>query len=924
MPLEVSLMGTIPQRWQSASEAALTIEFEKYKLANGLEVILSEDHRLPVVAANVWYHVGSANERSGQTGFAHLFEHMMFQGSKHVGENQIKVLQAAGATAINGTTGFDRTNYFETMPAERLELALWLESDRMAFLSEGLTARNLANQRDVVRNERRERENTPYSLVWEELYRQLFPAGHPYHATIIGSHADIESALLDDMKEFCRQYYVPNNASLALVGDFDSEEVKQLVDRYFGAIPPGPAAPRLDVATLPILSPKRITVTDRVELPRIYKAWLTPPAYMPGDAEGDVLAQVLAGGRSSRLYQKLVHEKQIAQEVNADHQSLVLGSVLLLQATAKPGVSLEQLESAIDDELCVMQADGPTPEELERVRNTIHTTFAFGLESVGGMGGVADRLNNYNHYLGDPDYIAKDWQRYQTISVDDVRLTAMQLKRESSVVVWGVPGPKVLYDVPRRSDVEVEQQLAPSVPENGWRAQTPEAQERQSRELPVPVLDRLKNESSLLFLEQRHIPAIVVNLTIVGGSGSNPEGLPGLASFVVSMLSRGTTRRSQKQIADDFERLGAQWWTNSNSDSSIIAMRVLKQNVEAAFEVMSDVALHPAFAPEEIELLRNDRLVNIAQQQDNPGVLAQREFLKALYGPEHPYGHLGIGTEEANRKIRQTDLCDFYSNNYVPRHSALVIAGDLDQSEARTLGEQYFSEWSGNATPVSAPSPPEPIARRILIVDRPTSPQTQLLIGQLGVRRNHLDYVALEVMNALLGGMFSSRINNNLREVHGYTYGANSRFTYQRGLGNFVISGAIRTDATAAAVMEVFHEIDEIRDTLVTADELAVAKESLSRAWTSRFNTISTSADAIRELFIHACDVEEFQKALKQSPTISAADVQRVAHEHLHTEEMIVVAVGDAAKIESDLSRLSVAPVSIAGSSPTPGSPNSN
>ena len=916
-------MGVLEQRGQTAFEAAPTIEFEKYQLANGLEVILSEDHRLPVVAVNIWYHVGPANERPGQRGFAHLFEHMMFQGSRHIRENQTKVLQAAGATGINGTTGFDRTNYFETMPAERLELALWLESDRMAFLLEGLTARNLANQRDVVRNERRQRENTPYSLVWEELYRQLFPAGHPYHATIIGSHADIESARLDDMREFCRQYYVPNNASLVLVGDFDSEEIKHLVDRYFGAIPMGPAVRKPDVATPPILSPKRITVTDRVELPRIYKAWLTPPVYKPGDAEGDVLAQVLAGGRSSRLYQKLVHEKQIAHEVSVEHDSLVLGSVLMLQATAKPGVSLEQLESVLDDELRVMQADGPTPEELERVRNTIHTNFAFGLESVGGMSGIADRLNNYNHYLGDPGYIAQDWQRYQTISVDDVRLAAQQLKQESSVVVWGVPGPKVLYDVPTHSDLEVDQEPAPSPPADVWRAQAPNALGRKSRELPVPLFDRLTNDSSLLFLERRHIPAIVVNLAILGGSGSNPENLPGLASFVASMLSRGTAKRSQKQLADDFERLGARWWTNSNSDSSTIGMRVLKHNVEAAFEVLSDVALHPAFALEEIELMRNDRLVNIAQQQDNPGVLAQREFLKALYGPEHPYGQLGIGTEEANRKIRRTDLCDFYSSKYLPQHSALVIVGDLEQSEAKTLGEQYFSEWSGNAAPISVPPAPEPTARRIFIVDRPSSPQTQLLIGQLAIRRNHPDYVAMEVMNALLGGMFSSRINHNLREVHGYTYGANSRLTYQRGPGNFVISGAIRTDATAAAVMEVFHEIDEIRETLITANELAAAKESLSRAWTSRFNTISSSADAIREMFIHGYDRDEFQKALAQIPIISTADVQRIAREHLHAEEMIIVAVGDAAKIERDLTGLSIAPVSIALSNPTLGSPNS-
>ncbi len=290
-------MGVIEQTVPAAPAAeAIKINFEKYKLDNGLEVILSEDHRLPIVALNLWYHVGPANERPGRTGFAHLFEHMMFQGSRHVGGQPIKVLETAGATQINGTTGFDRTNYFETLPADQLELGLWFESDRMAFLLDTLTARNLANQRDVVRNERRQGENAPYKLVQEELFRQLFPAGHPYHASIIGSHADIEAVRLEDVREFCRQYYAPNNASLALVGDFDSAEARRLIEKYFGPIPAGRAVPKVDVKTAPIDSPRRVTLTDRVELPQVNKAWLTAPIFRLGDAEADVLAHILGGG----------------------------------------------------------------------------------------------------------------------------------------------------------------------------------------------------------------------------------------------------------------------------------------------------------------------------------------------------------------------------------------------------------------------------------------------------------------------------------------------------------------------------------------------------------------------------------------------------------------------------------------------------
>src|SRR5262245_1886991 len=333
--------------------SALKVDFEKFTLPNGLDVILSEDHRLPLVAVNLWYHVGPANEEPGRTGFAHLFEHMMFQGSKHVpGDLHFKTVEAAGGTDLNGTTDFDRTNYFETMPADRLETALWLESDRMGYLLDDLDQSKLSNQQDVVRNERRQSvENQPYGIVEEELYHQLFPKGHPYYASVIGSHADIQAAKLDDVKAFFKQFYAPNNASLVIVGDINKATTRTLVEKYFGSLKRGADVPKPSVKTPPITAERRAVVKDQIELPRVYMAWLTSPIYAPGDADADVTAGVLGGGKSSRLYKTLVYEKQIAQDVSAGQQSLTHGSVFTIQVTARPGHTTDELEKAIDEEL---------------------------------------------------------------------------------------------------------------------------------------------------------------------------------------------------------------------------------------------------------------------------------------------------------------------------------------------------------------------------------------------------------------------------------------------------------------------------------------------------------------------------------------------------------------------------------------------
>jgi zinc protease len=890
------------------------LAFEKYKLKNGLDVILVEDHRLPLVAVNLWYHVGPANERPGLTGFAHLFEHMMFQGSKHVGDDaHFKLLEGAGASDINGTTGFDRTNYFETLPANQLELALWLESDRMGFLLDTLDQRKLANQRDVVRNERRQsRENTPYGLVNEGMFHLLFPKTHPYYPVVIGSHADIEAARLKDVREFFKQYYTPNNASLAIVGDIDKANAKTLVEKYFGPIAPGQPVPKIDATTPRITSERRAVVTDQVELPRVYMAWITDPIYKPGNAEADLLARILGGGKYSRLYKRLVYEKQIAQDVSASNQSTVLGSIFTIQATAKPGVKPEDLEKAIDEELDAVRKEGPTLAQLERARNLVQTQIVRGLETLGGFGGVADRLNQYNHYLGDPGYLAKDLERYEKATPADVQKIAQgELGKDARVVVYGVPGKKVIDDVPKNTEEEKDTPPASGNNAQGqeWRTQQPQSGVSSRLALPVPKKFTLPNGLTVLLVEKHNLPMVSANLVVLSGSEANPVDKPGLASFTADMLDEGTNKRSALQIAEDAAQVGASLSTFSSSDASIVNVSALKKNADAALELMADVALQPAFPQKDLDRVRNTRLTLIRQQRDNPNALANRVFSNVVYGNNHPYGFAELGTSDSTTAITRDDMLNFWKTGYVPGNSALVVAGDITEKELRALAEKYFGNWSGKPSAFKRPDVEMTTTRRIVVVDKPGAPQTALRIGHVGVARSNPDYVPLEVMNLGLGGLFSSRINMNLREKNGYTYGAFTTFDYRRGPGPFYAGSGVRTNVTAPAVKEVFNELDRMRTTRMTDDELKTARDALARSLAGLFETTGQTVGTINDLFIYDLPLDFYNALPARIDAVTAADVQRVAEKYLKPDSTVVVAVGDRSKIEPELQKLNLGSV---------------
>src|SRR5262245_21965390 len=753
--LALTILGCGAQSNKSATSVndIPKLEFEKFTLPNGLAVILSEDHRLPLVAVNLWYHVGPAYEAEGRTGFSHLFEHMMFQGSKHVeGDSHFRFLEAAGGSDLNGTTDFDRTNYFETVPSNQLELALWLESDRMGYLLDVLDQKKLSNQQDVVRNERRQSiENQPYGIVEEAMFHQLFPKNHPYYADVMGSHTDIQAAKLEDVKQFFKSYYAPNNASIAIVGDINKAATKALVEKYFGPFKRGEAVAKPNVQTPKITAERRAVITDRVELPRVYIAWITSPFFAPGDADADIAATVLGDGKCSRLYKSLVYGKQIAQSVSAQQYSLMLGSLFNIDVTARPGHTAEEIEKAIDEELSRFRESGPQQAEVDRARNVIETRIIQRLENLGGFGGVADRLNMYNHFLGTPDYLAKDIQRYRAVTPASVKtFVQQQLAQNARVVVQGVPGKQDLgpeLPTPNAAGVAAGTGAESVNADESWRSQPPKPAEMRAAQLPVPKSFQLPNGLTVLVNERPGLPIVSAYLTVRTGSAANPVDKPGLANFTAAMLDEGAGSRTALQIADEVAQLGASLTTASNMDSTQIAGSSLRRNFPALLDLMADVTRRPSFPEEEVNRQRASRLGNLAQQRENPGAVANVAMFAALYGTGHPYGYVDLGTEPSNKAITRDDLQKFWSQNFVPNNAALVVSGQVTAVDLKPLVAKAFGDWK-QGTPAS-PNPGEPVTTksRLVIVDKPGAPQTQLRVASIGVPRSTPDYEALRVMN---------------------------------------------------------------------------------------------------------------------------------------------------------------------------------
>ena len=890
-----------------------TIRFEKLVLENGMEVILAEDHRLPLVAFNLWVHAGPRNEAAGQTGFAHLFEHLMFAGTKHIARGQAdRIVDGAGGTDSNGTTNFDRTNYYFTLPANQLELGLWIKSDMLGYMIDEVDAVSLAVQQDVVRNERRQNiENRPYGVPEEVVYQSLFPPAHPYHAAVMGSHADIQSIKLEDVRNFARTYYRPNNATLVLAGDFDPARAKTLVQRYFGSLKAGPAVPAVSVQPPVIEHERRVIVKDRVELPRLSLAWHTPPTFKAGDAELDIAAAVLGGGKASRLYKKLVYEGQLAQSVDVLQSSMSLSSVFSIDVVVRPGHTLEEVEAVVDAELARLAKEPPSGAEMQQALATVETRMFQRLERLVG---VADQLNFYNQFAGDPGYLPRDLARYRQATPEAVRsAVAAHLGKQRRVNVMTLPGEPVLPPqvatppTPTPAATAAAQRESINVDE-AWRALPPAAGPAPRLALPTGKHFRLPNGLTVIHVAQRSVPLVSATLVLRAGQDRDSPARAGVASFTADMLERGTRNRSAQQLADSVADLGASLSTEFAREDLRLRISSLSSRLPAALDLLADIALNPAFAEDEVARQKQAAQDLLLRQRESIANTADVVARAAMYGPQHPLGRSIRGDEAAINATTRSELQTFWRAHYRPDRAALVVSGDIDEATLRRLAQRHFGAWraSGKAPPAdaSAALKPQPTTARLVLVDKPGATQTALNVVGPGPRADAPDVAAVVVMNNALGGLFTSRINQRLREEKGYSYGVFSGFALGRSSTLWSARGNVRGDVTGAALKDLLDQVKGMQNAPMPADELGRARNAALLSLPGEFD----ANDAITQRLASAWSLGQPANYYRRWPAhlagVNAATALAAARQHVVPAQLTVIAVGDLAQVRPQLEAL--------------------
>jgi len=909
----VSLMTTIATAQKG--EKLPPIKYQEIMLKNGLRVIMHIDKSTPIVAVNLWYHVGSKNEVPGRTGFAHLFEHMMFQGSKHYDNDYFTPLQEAGAS-LNGSTNADRTNYWEVVPSNFLETALWLESDRMGYLPDAMTMDKLNNQRDVVKNEKRQNyDNRPYGLVSAKIAELMYPKEHPYHWLTIGSLDDLTAASMDDVKGFFRQYYVPNNASLVIAGDFDPKEAEALVKKYFEPLRrganitrPNPPMPKLDKEI-------RYAMEEAVQLPRLYMVWQTVPQYTPDEAALDMLGSILSSGRGSRLQSNLVYGKQIAQDILGGNGSREIAGGFQIVSTAKSGKSTGEIEKEILVEIEKIRNAPPSAAEMERALNQIESSSIYSLQTVGGFGGKSDQLNAYATFVGKPDYFQADLDRYRKVTAADIQRVANIYLTDKRLVLTVTPRPKdkmqsVEMDASNKPTSVAEKKEkkgkpdAVKVDQNDSLYKQPQPKANPTFALPTIEKSKLANGLEIWLVKQTELPIVTMNMVFKTGTTNEPINLTGLGNITSSLLDDGTKTRSAVEIANEVQSIGAQLFTTAGDDSSSVRMLTLTRNFDKALNIYSDVIQNAEFPEAEVETYRKRQFGALLQRRDNADAIANLVYNKVLYGDAHPYG-VSL-SEKSLKAIKRDDLKNYHVAFYHPNNAVLIVVGNTEMKTLKPKIESAFGNWkAGEISQTTLPDAPKRDKAMIYLVDKPGAAQSVISIGQIGVSRSSPDYFPLQVMNTLLGGGFTSRINMNLREDKGYTYGARSGFAFRRGAGPFAATAGVQTAVTKESVIEFLKEIKGVRGTIpVTQQELEYNKQSLIRRFPASFETVDQIASQLGSIVTYDLPDSYYNDYISRVNAVTLEDVNRVANKYLTPENMAIVVVGDRKTIEPGLKQI--------------------
>ena len=869
------------------AQERIEVPHETYTLGNGLAVILAPDHSLPRVEVNLWYHVGSKNEVAGRSGFAHLFEHLMFMGTERVPTGAYDGIMEGGGGANNASTSEDRTNYFDWGPPALLQTLLWLEADRLENLGRMMTQEKLDLQRDVVRNERRQTsENTPYGKADLLVSELMYPPGHPYHISVIGRHEDLEAATVRDVKDFFARWYVPNNASLCVVGDFDPAAARAWIAQYFGDLPPGPEPPRVKVDPVALDGPRAITLQDAVQYPRLTFTWHSPASLAPGDAEMDLVAEALAGGRSSRLYQRLVVRDHSAVDVSCYQQSQLLGSLFTVEVQAAPDTDLPALTAAVDEELARLRADGPTAGELQRAVAGIETSAVSSLESLHAR---ADSLNRYLFFFGTPDGFERDVQRYRAATTEGVRGWARQvLDPARRLVMTVLPEGSVPAQTARDSQPALDTTPPAFAP-------------------PVPAaLPTRASGLAVWHLRREGLPLVNVTLVLPAGRTAESPAQAGLAQLTASMLEEGAGALDSAAFADALQQLGADFSVSAQARQTSVSLEVLKSHLDGALALFHDAVCAPRLQDEDFQRVRRLQVDELRADLDDPDTVARQVASAAWYGEGHPYGRPGGGFPDTVAALTLEQVRDFHGSLAQPKGALLVVTGDVSAEEAAAIAERLDRDWpaaAGRLVAAASPVPPK-AGLRVLLVDRPGAPQTVLRFVMPGQSGTDARRVPSDVFNTLFGGSFTSRLNHNLREVHGYTYGAGSGFQRQPDQGAFITSTAVRTDVTGASVKEILGEFARARKGGITAEEDAGAAASVLARIVSGYESLQSTVGtwlAVRDRGGAPADIAQDLAAL---PGVNAAQLDQLAPALLPTDEMLLILVGDAQAVLPQLQEL--------------------
>ncbi|MBV7316907.1 pitrilysin family protein [Shewanella sp. NIFS-20-20] len=899
----------------SQPKGSVAIAYKKYQLANGLTVLLHQDKSDPLVHVDVTYHVGSGREVPGRSGFAHLFEHMMFQGSQNVADEQhLKVVTEAGGT-LNGTTNTDRTNYFETVPSNQLEKMLWLESDRMGFFLPALTEEKFEVQRETVKNERGQRvDNQPYGRMYERFDEVFYPPGHPYSWPVIGWTEDLNRATVDDVRSFFKRWYGPNNATLTIGGDFDEATTLALVNKYFGEIPRGPEVEDMAKEPVTLDGSRYISMEDKVHLPLLRIGFPTVYAQHQDEAALDLLAQILGGGKTSLFYKNLVKDGYAVQ-AGVGHPCAELSCQLFMYAVANPakGGKLADVEQRMLESINEFEQRGVTDEDLQKAKVQFESDTIFGLQSVRGK---VSTLAYNQTFFDTPDLIASDLARYNQVTKADVMRVFEQYVKNKPMVVMSIV-PEGRTDLIAAADNFVAPQVAiateavsspvthSQVTSSFDRSKMPMSGAAPLLQAPTLWQGELANGIEVMGSISQETPTTEVIIYLNGGHRLVGADKAGLANLTAAVLNESTSQRSTEALTQALDLLGASVSFSAGTDQSVIRISSLTEKLPQVMAVVEEKLYQPGFVPADFERAKQQILQGLKQQESDPNTLAVNAFNQLMYGKDNPLGVNTSGTIASVSALTLDDVKAFYAQQYRAGNAAIVAVSNL--TEKTLLAElSGLSKWKGDKVAVPALADlPALDAGTIYLVDKPGAAQSVIRMGKRALPYDATgEYFQSYLMNYPLGGAFNSRINLNLREDKGYTYGARSYFSGAEDTGVFIASAAVRADVTGAALTEFINEISAYQQSGITEDELAFMRNSIAQGEALDYETPYQKAGFVRQIQKYDLDHDYTSQQGQLINQITKAELDRLAKSELKLEDMVIVVVGDKASVTAQLQEL--------------------